>query len=338
MKRAFHWRTMSTHTARGLIVAVSVFAFPGLASAGFEIEGTTPYGSENTSMGQFQPYEKKGAATFKNPEPGLVPQQRRYENAELVVDLAYQSVTQTGPSKTAPVDGFADDVPFAEAMMMVLPSGWQLYKEKGLEKSDIPVTISFTGNKSMPEVLRQIGDRNGLKFHIDWYQNTVMLSKGRNTFAASKAIKVIPEPVKAPAPVLQTAKINKPANTPVLLASGNSEAAVAVSVPAQSKVFTPQKQPAPVVAALVISKAPSLVSLNVQSGSLRANIERLSKENGWLEPSWKDEYDYMLKSSYTVTGNTFAEAVTKLLLYNPTVVADVNTAERKIYVLEGKRK
>ena len=190
----------------------------------------------------------------------------------------------------------------------------------------------------MPEVLRQIGDRNGLKFHIDWYQNTVMLSKGRNTFAASKAIKVIPEPVKASTPILQTAKLNQPAFTPASLPSGKSEAASAVSIPAQSKVFTPQIQPKSVVVPPVISQAPSLISLNVQSGSLRANIERLSKENGWNEPSWKDEYDYMLKSSYTVTGKTFAEAVTKLLLYNPTVVADVNTAERKIYVLEGKRK
>lgn len=338
MKRGFHRRIMSAKTVHGLIVAASFIALPGLALAGFEIEGTTPYGNENTAMGQFQPYEKKGAATFKNPEPGLVPQQRRYENAELVVDLAYQSVTQTGPSKTAPVEGFADDVPFAEAMMMVLPSGWQLYKDKGLEKSDIPVTISFSGNKSMPEVLRQIGDRNALKFHIDWYQNTVMLSKGRNTFAASKAIKVIPEPVKVQVPTLQVAKKVNSAVAPASMQTSKSDLAATVSVPTQSKVFTPQSQPKSVVVPSLVSQPPSLISLNVQSGSLRANIERLSKENGWHESSWKDEYDYMLKSSYTVTGKTFAEAVTKLLLYNPTVVADVNTAERKIYVLEGKRK
>lgn len=331
-------------TARRFVFVATCIAFSDAALAGFVIEGTTPYGTENTAMGQFQPYEKKGAATFKNPEPGLVPQQRRYENAELVVDLAYQSVTQTGPTKVTPVEAFADDVPFAEAMMMVLPSGWQLYKDKTLEKSYVPLTISFTGNKSMPEVLRQIGDRNGLKFHIDWYQNTVMLSKGRSTYASSKSIKIIPEPVKVVAPVRVS-----PPTTPVAQAvkptvglppkaAVSASGVATVSTPAQSKVFTPQSQPKTSSSIPVAPKAPVITTLNIQPGSLRANLERLSKENGWKEPSWKDENDYMLKSSFTVTGKNFAEAVSKLLYYNPTVEAEVNTAELKIYVFEGKGK
>lgn len=111
-----------------------------------------------------------------------------------------------------------------------------------------------------------------------------------------------------------------------------------VSTPAQSKVFTPQSQPKTVSTTPAAPKAPVITTLNIQPGSLRANLERLSKENGWKEPSWKDENDYMLKSSFTVTGKNFAEAVSKLLYYNPTVEAEVNIAELKIYVFEGKGK
>ncbi len=72
-------------------------------------------------------------------------------------------------------------------------------------------------------------------------------------------------------------------------------------------------------------------SLFVREGFLHENISRLSKENGWNAPDWQIPSDFKVSSSFSVSANSFPEAVAKLLMIHP-IEADVNTNQRKIYV------
>lgn len=330
----------------------------GAAHAGFSLEGSPMVSSERTPSAQFQPYEQRGNASFRQPTAGYEAKQARYQDAELMVDLAYRPVTQTGSGPADVVPGFADDVPFNAAMSMILPDGWQLYRGKSLGKSEVPETVSYRGGVRWPEILNQLGERYALAFHIDWNQRTVMLNKGRESaVSAASRIKIIPEPPRPveKAPVPRTASSAPSSAAP-------ATAAVATAVPAAKPISAAApgqhalvpttalaKQPVPTIAPAVTPKAvppaappavkapapagPQLVTLQVRKGSLQENIRRLSAEHGWEAPAWNINADYMLGSNFTLTGKTFEEAISKLLIIHP-IEANVNVGEHKIYVLK----
>lgn len=188
-----------SHLAIALMAAA---AFSSTASGAFFIEESGIIGTERGQMGKFQPYDAQGKATFAAPSAGMEPKQARYKDAELLVDLAYTPVTQHGSGEPGIVPGFADEIPFDSAMSMILPSGWQVYKAKDFDKKGLPLTISFSGGRTWPDVLKQVGDRYELHFHIDWYDHTIMLSKGRKSMSMKASqMAVIPEPARSVAPI-----------------------------------------------------------------------------------------------------------------------------------------
>ena len=184
-----------SHLAIALMAAA---AFSSTASGAFFIEDSSIVGTERGQMGKFQPYDAQGKATFVPPNGGMEPKQARYKDAELLVDLAYTPVSQRGSGEPGIVPGFGDEIPFDSAMSMILPTGWQVYKSKTLDKKIVPQQISFSGGRSWPEVLKQVGDRYELHFHIDWYDRTIMITQGRKSMAMQASLmRVVPEPVKA---------------------------------------------------------------------------------------------------------------------------------------------
>lgn len=314
--------------------------------AGFSIEGSPMVSTEQGQMSRHAPYEDRGLASFRQPDAAMAPKQQRYANSELLVDLAYSPLTETGSGDAEMVEGFGDEVPFADGMALIIPAGWQLYKSKDLTGNDVPTVISFSGGKRWPDVLRDIGLREGLQFHVDWYQRTIQMLKGRPVVAGNKRIKVIEEPPR-PAP-----KIAAPiaAAKPVAAMSSSTAKApsAAVTLPAPKAApltastgpatATPAKQ-VPSVAAPkpMVPPLPQETRLHVQAGYLSDNLIRLSKENGWNPPEWRmDDVDYRIKAGYPIIGKNFAEAITKLLMLHP-VEAEVNTTTRKITVLKEAR-
>lgn len=214
-----------------VLVAGAALLFCSSSFAGFSIEGSPTVSSDTPSMGKFKPYDARGQASFEQDGPGVEPKQARYNNAELMVDLAYSSVTQTGTGPAPLIDVFADEVPFDDGMRMVLPTGWQLYRKEAMKASDVPEEITFHGRAAWPDALKRIGDRYGLAFHIDWYQHTVMLQKGRanDAVAQSARIRVIPEPAKQKtAATASLAGMKVPVNSLMPTSSG---AAVASPAP-----------------------------------------------------------------------------------------------------------
>lgn len=185
---------------RSILAAVVAAAVSSTAYGDFYLDHGAIKGTEKGEMGKFQPYQAEGRATFKQPTGGMEPKQARYKDAVLMVDLAYSPLSQRGEVERTDIPGFGDSLPFADAMAMILPPGWQFYRDKTLDAKAVPDHISFSGGRAWTEVLRQIGDRYALHFHVDGFDKTVLMSKGRPS-AASRArqMTVIPEPV-APRP------------------------------------------------------------------------------------------------------------------------------------------
>lgn len=242
-----------------VLVAGAALLFCSSSFAGFSIEGSPTVSSDTPSMGKFKPYDARGQASFEHDGPGVEPKQARYNNAALMVDLAYSSVTQTGTGPAPLIDVFADEIPFDDGMRMVLPAGWQLYRKDSMKVSDVPDEITFHGRAAWPDALKRIGDRYGLAFHIDWYQHTVMLQKGRpnDAMAQSARIRVIPEPAKQKA--VATASLSGmkvPVNSLMPTRSGAAVASPApttkpISVATSNKNSTSSKTWVPVAPASV---------------------------------------------------------------------------------------
>lgn len=223
---------------RSILAAALVAAMAGTstASAAFFIENTNVVSTERGDMGKFQPYNAQGRATFAPSDGNVDADQARYKDAHMLVDLAYSPISQRGTGDATIVNGFGDDLPFVTAMTMVLPNGWRVYLDKGQDEKIVPQRISFSGARSWPEVLRQIGDRYELHFHIDWFERTVMMAKGRPSMASQAAqMKVIPEPghVATPSAAMVGAK------PVVLLASASNTSVSTTSAVATPAPFKP---------------------------------------------------------------------------------------------------
>ncbi len=343
-----------------------VSLFSPSAFAGFAIEGSPTTGTSVPPMGQYEPYNPRGEGSFVTDAPSMKPKQARYNKDQLIVDLAYTSLTQTGHGDAARTELFADSVPFDDTIRMVMPTGWMMYRAEGTDKKVIPETVSIIERGRWTDILSRIGERYALAFHVDWYQHTIMVSAGRPPASASDSpgkIKVIQEPVHAAAPVksiassfmpkagagqskalVTAAPMDKTISAGPIVASATSKPLVPLST---AKVSTPAKSIvaattpiAPTVAKPVVAPPkpvvpakPKLVAIYILPGTLSENVKRLSKLNGWNPPEWDISGDYKVNTAYTLEAKTFQEAIAKLLMLHP-IEADVNVGQRKVYVLK----
>ena len=230
---------------RSILAAVVAAAVSSTAYGDFYLDHGAILATEKGEMGKFQPYQAEGRASFKAPTGGMEPKQARYKDAVLMVDLAYSPLSQRGDVERTEIPGFGDSLPFADAMAMILPPGWQFYRDKTLEEKAVPDHISFSGGRAWTEVLRQIGDRYALHFHVDGFDKTVVMSKGRPS-ASSRArqVAVIPEPV-APKPVVAAGAVGATPAGAIAFAAG----AKPVAVNAAGFVATPSSGASPAGAA-----------------------------------------------------------------------------------------
>lgn len=249
--------------------------------------------TEKGQMGKFQPYDAEGRATFETPNGSMAPKQAKYKDAALMVDLAYSPVSQRGSGEPGMVPGFGDSIPFVNAMTMILPSGWQQYRDKSMSEKDVPLTISFSGGRTWPEVLKQIGDRYALHFHIDWYDKTIMLSKGRISMASQASqLRVLPEPSR-PSSTTTSASSFTPSGAASSAAPGTAKAASSSGVVVMAAPATPVAVPAsgsPAGAnsktfAPTTSATPAPVSGSVMSASSPAPVVASAATTAVVAPS-----------------------------------------------------
>lgn len=306
---------------RMLAASIVMLAASSKAQADFAVDGISMQSSERGPMGGYVPYEPRGMASFTRSDGEMAPRQARYKDAELLVDLAYSSLTERGNGTTAAmVEGFADDVPFASAMSMIAPSGWHIYKDNDLDKKLIPERISFIGGKPWPDVLKDIGERSALQFHLDWYDRTVMIKKGRPAPAMDAAkIAVIAEPPKASTFVAPSSAITSPSAS----APDKSEAVVVTGTAGElSKLTAPIKpgittgtNPAQTLSPKPAAPAiPTSWSVSPSDKTIREALARWAKIATWsFEPEhWSVGVDIPLTASATFQGD-FKIAVRQLI-------------------------
>lgn len=334
-----------SHIALALMAAA---AFSSTASGAFYIEDSGIVGSEHGQMGKFQTNDAQGKASFAAPSGGMEPKQARYKDAELLVDLAYTPVSQRGSGEPGIVPGYGDEIPFDGALSMILPSGWQVYKAKEMDKKSIPLLISFAGGRTWPDVLKLVGERYALHFHIDWYDRTIMLSQGRQGMAMQASqMRVIPEP---PMPLAQAQSYG--AATPVVpvATSAHASPALAVSTVVSASPTTPGVSAAtkplvtptvkaasapskdfaaakPPVASVDVSHVAATTPTTKQVASatpdnawraskgdnLKVVIERWNESAQYKAPIWEARnIRYTLKSDLVLHG-TYEQALTSLL-------------------------
>lgn len=182
-----------------IALALAATSLTSPVFAGFILQDAKVLGSEDGAMGKHQPYEAPADASFRAPDGSAKSSQERYKNAQLVVDLAYTAVTQRGTGIAPVFDGFGDDLSLSTAMSMIMPSGWRFYQDNSVDAKAVPEKVSYPGGKPWPEVLKQIGDRYALHFQIDWYDHTVLMTKGRPGMGMqARPAKVIQEPNTPP--------------------------------------------------------------------------------------------------------------------------------------------
>jgi len=306
---------------------LAVAIAPSVALAEFAIDGIQPLLTERGPMGRYAPPEQTGAATFRQSSASDVPRQARYKDAKLLLDLAYSPVTERGSGTAVQVPGFADDIPFASAMSMIVPRGWQVYEDDSFDRKKLPEKVSFNGGKPWTDVLKDMGERYALAFHIDWYDRTIMLKEGRPSPVMQAArIPVIAEPPRASV----AANLASPAKHDVTSGS---------AVPTVTKSFAASTTPAvitaggsnlpsstgasqPVVALAVPTPAPVVKpvpqiptwSVSVTDQTIRQALSKWAKVAHWTFDSehWTVPVDIPLTASATFRG-TFQEAVQQLV-------------------------
>lgn len=277
---------------------------------------------KNDHLGSFSPKQEEGHGAFRHSDAGNVPRQARYEQAELVLDLAYTPVSHRGNGVATQAEGFADDVPFASGMSMIIPRGWHLYRDKDLNNREVPQRISFDGGRDWPEVLRDLGQRHTLHFHIDWYDHTVMMSKGRPLpDMPSGRLRVIAEPEPTKAELARTDSKSADSASATGAASTGSDvdstagtavgdgAAVASAV-ADGTVATDDKS----VASLPTPPPAPTWHVQVSDQTYREAIARWAGTSGWtFEPEhWTVPVDIPLTAAATFRGD-FKSAVQSLV-------------------------
>lgn len=411
-----HGLRINIFVLNSLVTALAC-ALP-VAQAGFVMEGSVQgnttqqeYSSMTPPDTHFNPFDVEAKGAFEQSAPES--NQERYAKDVLIIDRAYLPVVQRGHGKATSVDLFIENLPFDDGLRMITPHGWQVFRKEGMDEDDVPELVSLVKKGSWIDALSDLAYIYQLFFTVDWYQQTIMMERGRAPVARSSvpgAIRIIPEPsakvatttstpkpastgYKEPAKSSQTMAISSPApvpaalttstssvtakpvtapnqktleanasgsqksvssttkahntappikssttvsaNTPATPASLSSGAAKTAGVAhaAPSSVATPAVAATPAVKAIALPPAPPpKVIIQILPGTLRDNLFRLSKKQGWEEPDWRIDSDFRVTSSYQIEGTTFAEAVAKLLLLHP-IEADISVGQKKVFVL-----
>lgn len=162
-------------TAASLMVLLPTQVF-----ADFLVDGVSATSTEKGLMGYRSHYEQEGKAGFRKPNGDMKSQQKKYQKQKLYVDNAYRSVTHVGTGHAVVRNVHINNVQFDTALGILLPSGWQLYRDPALTNDALPEHINLSGGTPWVDQLKTIGDYHSLKFNVDWYDQVVVMSKGRD--------------------------------------------------------------------------------------------------------------------------------------------------------------
>jgi len=102
------------------------------------------------------------------------------------VDNQYSAVMEYGAPQQdfSPAPSYGDPMKLSDALGLLVPAKWRVLRDKSLS-GDLTASWSVASG-SWVDVLRNLGERHGLQFHIDHNRSTVFVKEGRKLLNESE--------------------------------------------------------------------------------------------------------------------------------------------------------
>jgi len=145
-------------------IAISAAWVPGQAFAAFQLkEPSHP-----------EPVKVKGSEVA-NPRPAFDSDQY-----EVWVDRAYSAVVEYGrPGDLVTAPSYGDPMPLQDALSLLVPNKWVVLRSKDVsDLANTRVTWEME-SATWVSVLKNLGERHGLRFHVDHTNREIFVQRGR---------------------------------------------------------------------------------------------------------------------------------------------------------------
>ncbi|WP_155903169.1 hypothetical protein [Marinobacter gelidimuriae] len=102
-------------------------------------------------------------------------------NYSVWVDNTYQAVVEYGVQQNVSVDAstYGEPMPLSDALKILVPDRWKVLRSNDLTKKGRMMVSWDLSSGTWTDVLRNLGERHGLQFHIDFSKNQIFIQNGR---------------------------------------------------------------------------------------------------------------------------------------------------------------
>jgi hypothetical protein len=124
----------------------------------------------------------QAAFQIKKNSPAVTEASTVFDQSEYTVwvDNTYMSVHEYGKrGYTEATPSYGDPMPLADALQILVPSSWKVMRAKSLEQQGRLLVSWDMEDSTWIGVLRNLGERHGLQFHVDHNRNEVFIKDGR---------------------------------------------------------------------------------------------------------------------------------------------------------------
>lgn len=131
----------------------------------------------SVSVTSFAAFEIRNSESEKVETPSPVFDQTEYE---VWVDHTYDAVVEYGYARDiGAAPSYGDPMPLEDALKLLVPNDWKVMKSRDLSRQGRIEVKWDVENANWLGVLENLGEREGLRFHIDHSNNEVFIQNGR---------------------------------------------------------------------------------------------------------------------------------------------------------------
>lgn len=129
------------------------------------------------SMSSYAAFEIRNSAPEKVEAPAPAFDQSEYE---VWVDHTYSAVVEYGYARDlGAAPSYGDPMPLEDALKLLVPNDWKVMKSRDLSRQGRIEVEWDVENANWVGVLKNLGERKGLRFHIDHTNKEVFVQNGR---------------------------------------------------------------------------------------------------------------------------------------------------------------
>jgi hypothetical protein len=117
-------------------------------------------------------------------QPSVKKEAAGSESKVLLLDSATKFLVERGTGVAAKLPGTSTTLSLAKAMPFILPAGWKVYGQNGLDFTNVNVT--WVDGESWINVLERVARQNNLSVLVDWSPKEVTINKAPDLGSFSK--------------------------------------------------------------------------------------------------------------------------------------------------------